>query len=101
MFGFGRGLELGEGGDEGAAEVFDAAEGVVGDGLPFEVFHEPEGAQERPVLPEERQLRLHQALLANILFQIKSLSDPSGVPPIGCVVHFSVMPFVGSLRVLL
>lgn len=44
MFGFGRGLEFCQGGDEGSSEVLDAAEGIVGDGVALEVFHQPEGA---------------------------------------------------------
>ncbi len=76
MFGFGSGLEFDEGGDEGAAEVFDATEGVVGDGLALEVFDEPECTQDMAVVPKQRKFQLGQAFRTNVLFHIEPIPDP-------------------------
>jgi len=63
----GGGTEFGEGVDECAAEMFDAAEGVVGDGVFLEIFDKPEGAVAFIFAVEERRLEFEWAILADIV----------------------------------
>jgi len=66
-----------EGADQGSSEMLDTAQGVMADGVAFEVFDEPQGSIGFVFFGKQRQFKFQETFSDKIIFPIKPFPCPN------------------------